>query len=130
MRLRNEYYPRFRTFSSTTDFCISGIGNLSLLKAITLGAEAGINYKTEDFAARVSELTEGRGANVILDCVGGSYVQQNMEALAIDGRYHRPKYTVAKICETYHVDGRYHRPKYTVAKICETYIMLMAGITD
>jgi NADPH:quinone reductase-like Zn-dependent oxidoreductase len=81
-----------------------------LPKAITLGAEAGINYKTEDFAARVSELTEGRGANIILDCVGGSYAPQNIEALA--------------------VDGRYHRLKYTVVKICETYIMLMAGITD
>jgi hypothetical protein len=89
MRLRNEYYPRFRTFSSTTDFCISGICNLPLLKAVSLGAEAGINYKTEDFAARVSELTEGRGANIILDCVGGSYAAQNIEALAVDGRYHR-----------------------------------------
>jgi NADPH:quinone reductase-like Zn-dependent oxidoreductase len=67
---------------------------LPLLKAISLGAEAGINYKTEDFAARVSELTEGRGANIILDCVGGSYASQNMEALAVDGRYHRLKYTL------------------------------------
>jgi NADPH:quinone reductase-like Zn-dependent oxidoreductase len=40
----------------------------------------------------VSELTEGRGANIILDCVGGSYTAQNMEALAVDGRYHRLKY--------------------------------------
>jgi NADPH:quinone reductase-like Zn-dependent oxidoreductase len=58
------------------------------LKALSLGAEAGINYKTEDFAARVLELTGGRGVDIILDCVGGSYALKNIEALAVDGRYH------------------------------------------
>lgn len=48
-----------------------------------LGAERGINYKTEDFAAI---LQKAGGADVILDMVGGPYIQQNFKALADDGR--------------------------------------------
>jgi NADPH2:quinone reductase len=45
-----------------------------------------VNYRTEDFVARTRDLTGGRGADVILDIVGGDYVQRNIEALAADGR--------------------------------------------
>ncbi len=48
-----------------------------------LGAELAINYKTDDFVAKVQ--AEG-GADVILDMVGGSYIQRNLKALADDGR--------------------------------------------
>jgi len=51
-----------------------------------LGAERGINYRTEDFAAVVKELTGGRGVDLILDIVGADYVARNIAALAIDGR--------------------------------------------
>jgi len=51
-----------------------------------LGAERAINYKTEDFVAVVKELTGGKGVDVILDMVGGSYVPRNIRALAVDGR--------------------------------------------
>jgi NADPH2:quinone reductase len=51
-----------------------------------LGAERAINYRTEDFVAAVREATQGRGADVILDMVGGDYVQRNIEAAATDGR--------------------------------------------
>ena len=51
-----------------------------------LGAEAAINYHTQDFVAEVKRLTEGRGVNVILDMVGGSYLPRNIEALATEGR--------------------------------------------
>ena len=51
-----------------------------------LGAERAINYRTEDFAAVVREATEGRGVDVILDMVGGDYVQRELAALADDGR--------------------------------------------
>jgi NADPH2:quinone reductase len=50
-----------------------------------LGAEA-INYKTEDFVARVKASTGDRGVDVILDMVGGDYVPRELEALAEDGR--------------------------------------------
>ncbi len=51
-----------------------------------LGAERGINYKTEDFEAAVKQFTDSRGVNVILDMVGGSYLPRNIKALADDGR--------------------------------------------
>lgn len=50
-----------------------------------LGAIA-INYRTQDFVTEVKQLTDGKGANVILDMVGGPYVQKNLSAAAIDGR--------------------------------------------
>lgn len=52
----------------------------------SLGAEKAINYKTEDFAARIAELTDGKGVNVILDMVGGKYLTPNIKALAEEGR--------------------------------------------
>src|SRR3984957_20278256 len=51
-----------------------------------LGAERAINYHTEDFVAVVRESTQGRGADVILDMVGGEYMQRNITAAAMDGR--------------------------------------------
>ena len=52
----------------------------------TLGADRAINYKTEDFVAVTKEATDGRGADVILDMVGGDYVARNYDAAAIEGR--------------------------------------------
>ncbi|XP_058073218.1 uncharacterized protein LOC131221931 [Magnolia sinica] len=51
-----------------------------------LGADVCINYKTEDFVARVKEETGGKGVDVILDNVGGPYFQQNLSSLNVDGR--------------------------------------------
>jgi putative PIG3 family NAD(P)H quinone oxidoreductase len=51
-----------------------------------LGAERGINYRTEDFVKVIQEHTAGRGVDVILDIVGGDYFPRNIAALAIDGR--------------------------------------------
>ncbi|WP_422056722.1 NAD(P)H-quinone oxidoreductase [Sphingomonas sp.] len=51
------------------------------------GADHAINYKAEDFVARVKDLTEGRGVNVVLDMVGGDYVARNMKCMADDGRH-------------------------------------------
>lgn len=51
-----------------------------------LGAERGINYKTEDFVPVVRELTGGRGVDVILDMVAGAYIPREIQALADDGR--------------------------------------------
>lgn len=51
-----------------------------------LGAERAINYRTTDFVAAVREATDGRGADVILDIVGGDYLQRNIDTLARDGR--------------------------------------------
>jgi putative PIG3 family NAD(P)H quinone oxidoreductase len=53
---------------------------------LDLGADAAILYKREDFAERVMALTDGRGADVILDHIGGAYLQKNLACLATYGR--------------------------------------------
>jgi putative PIG3 family NAD(P)H quinone oxidoreductase len=55
-------------------------------RAVELGAEAAINYKDDDFVTVVRDLTSGRGVDVILDVVGGPYLDRNLESLAPDGR--------------------------------------------
>jgi putative PIG3 family NAD(P)H quinone oxidoreductase len=52
-----------------------------------IGADHAINYKTEDFVARVREITGGKGVNIVLDMVGGDYVPRNLQCLADDGRH-------------------------------------------
>ncbi len=52
----------------------------------SLGAERGINYRTEDFVEIVKSLTGGKGANVIIDMVAGDYVNREINCLADDGR--------------------------------------------
>ena len=54
--------------------------------AIAVGAEAAINYRNKDFVIEVQKLTEGRGVNLILDMVGGSYIERNLKCLALEGR--------------------------------------------
>jgi NADPH2:quinone reductase len=51
-----------------------------------LGAQRGINYRDEDFVAIVKAQTDGKGADVILDMVGGDYVGRNLAAAAMHGR--------------------------------------------
>ena len=51
-----------------------------------LGADVAINYKTEDFVAATKSATGGKGADVILDMVGGDYIERNYEAAAVEGR--------------------------------------------
>jgi putative PIG3 family NAD(P)H quinone oxidoreductase len=51
-----------------------------------LGAELAICYPDEDFVAAIGEFTGGRGADIILDLMGASYLQRNVQALANDGR--------------------------------------------
>jgi NADPH:quinone reductase len=50
------------------------------------GADAAINYKTDDFEARIKELTAGRGVNLVLDMVGADYTNKNLRCLALEGR--------------------------------------------
>lgn len=52
-----------------------------------LGADAVINYRTEDFVERIASLTNGEGVDVVLDMVGGDYIPKNIACLAVDGRH-------------------------------------------
>jgi putative PIG3 family NAD(P)H quinone oxidoreductase len=51
-----------------------------------LGADLAINYRTKDFVAEVKAFTGGKGVNLVLDMVGGPYVQRNMECAGMDAR--------------------------------------------
>ena len=51
-----------------------------------LGAERGINYRTEDFVNVIKQVTDGRGVDLILDIVGGDYIARDLVALAVEGR--------------------------------------------
>ena len=53
---------------------------------LALGADHAINYKTADFAEEIKKITDGKGVNVILDMVAGSYVAREVGCLADDGR--------------------------------------------
>lgn len=51
-----------------------------------LGADAAIDYRTQDFVAEVKRITDGRLADVVLDMVGADYFNRNLKCLAMDGR--------------------------------------------
>ncbi|HTC17632.1 MAG TPA: NAD(P)H-quinone oxidoreductase, partial [Stellaceae bacterium] len=53
---------------------------------VRLGATRAIDYKREDFVAIAKDATAGRGVDVVLDMVGGDYIQRNFSALAVEGR--------------------------------------------
>jgi NADPH:quinone reductase len=52
----------------------------------TLGADFAINYKTQDFVEEVKKITEKRGVDVVLDMVGGTYLQKNISVMAMEAR--------------------------------------------
>jgi putative PIG3 family NAD(P)H quinone oxidoreductase len=54
-------------------------------RCLDLGADAVANYKQEDWVETVRAATDGRGVDVILDSIGGAYLQQNLDCLAVDG---------------------------------------------
>ncbi|MGE3540047.1 MAG: NAD(P)H-quinone oxidoreductase [Candidatus Tectimicrobiota bacterium] len=55
-------------------------------RLLDLGLDAGINYKTEDFAVRVRELTDKRGVDLVQDFIGAAYLQRNLQCLKVGGR--------------------------------------------
>lgn len=68
-------------------YVITTVGSAEKAEAcLKLGADRAINYRDEDFVPAVKDATNGKGADVILDMVGGDYVNRNYEAAAVDGR--------------------------------------------
>ena len=67
---------------------------------LSLGAEAAINYRTEDFVERISALTGDRGVDAILDLIGAAYFTRNLDSLAEDGRL-----LLVAVQSGEHVDG-------------------------
>ncbi|MDR6263872.1 NAD(P)H-quinone oxidoreductase [Roseobacter sp. N2S] len=68
-------------------------------KCVELGAERAINYKEEDFVAVMAEVTGGKGVDLILDMVGGSYIPRNVKALGLDGRLVQIAFLEAPVAE-------------------------------
>ena len=66
---------------------IATVGSAEKARACeALGAARAINYREEDFVEAVREVTGGNGANVILDMVGGDYIERDLKAAALEGR--------------------------------------------
>jgi len=55
-------------------------------KLVTLGTDRVVDYRAEDFVEAVNEFTQGQGANVIFDMVGGDYIQKHIQCAAVEGR--------------------------------------------
>lgn len=68
------------------DLIVTAGSQDKLDKCIELGAKVGINYNDGPFAPKVQEATGKRGVDVVLDCIGGKYLEQNVDCLALDGR--------------------------------------------
>ena len=66
---------------------ICTVGNAQKAAAcLAVGADAAIDYRQQDFVAQTLKITGSRGVNLILDMVGGTYVEKNLKLLAVDGR--------------------------------------------
>ena len=77
IQLAQEFGSRVYATAGTPEKCDA---------CLTFGADAAINYKKADFTAAIKEYTGGKGVDVVLDMVGGSYAAQNLRCLAMDGR--------------------------------------------
>ena len=63
------------------------VGNEDKVKAcLNVGADVAINYRTQDFVKETLNATDQKGVNIILDMVGGDYMQRNLSSLGVDGR--------------------------------------------
>ncbi|HVJ43688.1 MAG TPA: NAD(P)H-quinone oxidoreductase [Dongiaceae bacterium] len=77
IQLAHHFGARVFTTASNDDKCKS---------CRALGADVAINYRTQDFVNEITRLTEKAGIDVILDMVGGDYINRNLKILAVDGR--------------------------------------------
>lgn len=75
----------FATALGATAFATAGSAE-KCGACLRLGAAAAIDYRTSDFVAETQRLTMGRGVNVVLDIVGGDYIERDLACLALDGR--------------------------------------------
>ena len=73
-----------RSFGATTFTTVGSADKAAFCRDI--GADHVINYREQDFAAEIATLTSKRGVNVVLDMVGGDYIERNLKCLALEGR--------------------------------------------
>jgi NADPH2:quinone reductase len=73
-----------KAFGATAITTVGSAEKVAFCRAI--GADHAINYREQDFVAEVAALTGKRGVNVVLDMVGGDYIEKNLKCLALEGR--------------------------------------------
>ena len=73
-----------KVFGATTITTVGSADKVAFCRAI--GADHVINYREQDFVAEVATITNKRGVNVVLDMVGGDYIEKNLKCLALEGR--------------------------------------------
>ena len=74
-----------KAFGATVFTTVGNDEKAAFCKAI--GADHVFNYKTQEWANEIFTITQKKGVNVILDMVGGSYIEKNLRSLALEGRY-------------------------------------------
>lgn len=82
----NLSHSQLSTNSKTVTGTTSTAEKIDFMLNMHNGATHGVNYKTQDFAAEVKKITNGKGVDVIIDFVGRSHWQKNIDALGLDGR--------------------------------------------
>jgi NADPH2:quinone reductase len=98
--------------------------------ALKMGALHAINYRTQDFAAEVRDLTEGRGVDVVLDMVGGDYVARNLACLAEEGRHVSIAFQRGATAEIPIVDVMRRRLTLTGSTLRARDVAFKAMVTD
>jgi NADPH:quinone reductase-like Zn-dependent oxidoreductase len=73
-------------FSRTVTATTSTKEKIDWLLGLPNGPTHAANYKTEDFAAVVKQVTDSKGADVVIDFVGRSHFNKNIDSMAVDGR--------------------------------------------
>jgi putative PIG3 family NAD(P)H quinone oxidoreductase len=73
-----------KAFGATVLTTVGGADKAAFCRDI--GADHVINYREQDFVAEVAAITGKKGVNVVLDMVGGDYIEKNMKSLALEGR--------------------------------------------
>ena len=74
------------SFSHTVTATTSTKEKNDWLLGLPNGPTHAANYKTEDFAAVVKQVTDNKGVNVVIDFVGQSHFNKNIDSMAVDGR--------------------------------------------
>jgi NADPH2:quinone reductase len=98
--------------------------------ALKMGALHAINYRTQDFAAEVRDLTEGKGVGVVLDMVGGDYVARNLACLAEEGRHVSIAFQRGATAEIPIVDVMRRRLTLTGSTLRARDVAFKAMVTD
>ncbi|HRK23448.1 MAG TPA: NAD(P)H-quinone oxidoreductase [Beijerinckiaceae bacterium] len=97
---------------------------------VSLGATAAINYRTQDFVAEIKRLTGGQGVDVILDMVGGAYIQRNISSLAVEGRLVQIAFLQTPVAEVNFMPVMLRRLTMTGSTLRPRSVALKAAIAE